>query len=536
MLIAVGTLGASVVVATRIPQEFFPKTPQKQIRLRLVLPPSAPIAATDETVKVVEANLKPLEPVIEHTYVRVGETEEQSATNLEDPDGPNTAEMFITLKDMDKPTTQALAAGLVGFSSISLVERLKGPLERLPDIRAQFEMVQGNIMELLGGSVAPLLIEIMGPESRVLSALASQIQEKVNKIPGLVNVRTNILEGAPEALLHLDPTAMAFYGFDTRTLAGAIANRLQGTDASTIKNEAGDVTIRVKVDYGQSTVSALSEMIFRSPTGARVPLGSLARIELHRGPREIVRRKQERVAYVMADLDRIPLSAAIEKVQQVVRPSDLPRGYRMAFTGEQQQKREAFGRLQFALWLSIVLVYMVMASIFESLLQPFLILVTIPLAGIGVVGGLLVTGQSLNVMAFIGIVMLGGIVVNNAIVLLDRVNQLREQGMDSTESLVVGSSQRLRPVLMTSLTTILGLLPLGLGIGEGAELRQAMAISVIGGMVSSTLLTLIVIPCAQSLLDGVIRRAKAALSPLFRRVYGTTATSSSSARNSAREN
>ncbi len=517
------SLVGAVFLARALPQEFFPKTPQREVRLRMVLPPSAPINATDETVKVVEQYLKPLDPVIDHVYVRIGETEEQSTSNVEDPDGPNTADLYIRLKDTENPTTPMLAAGLGGFTSLDLIQRMKPPLERLPDVRAQFEAQQGSVMDLIGGAQAPLLIEIRGSDSQMLTSLAGQIRDELAPLPGLINVRTNITEGAPEALLYLDPTAMAIYGFDTRSLATAISNRLQGSVASNLKSDAGDLDIRVRVGDEADSVSELRTMIFQSPTGARVPLGNLADIRVERGPREIVRRRQERVAYVMADLDRIPLSQAIDEAQTAIGANALPRGYTLAFTGEQQQKKEAFGKLGFALGLSIILVYMVMASIFESLLQPFLILLTIPLAGIGVVGGLVLTGQSLNVMALIGIIMLGGIVVNNAIVLIDRVNQLRALGMDARESLIAGSSQRLRPVLMTSLTTVLGLLPLALGFGEGAELRQAMAISVIGGMVSSTVLTLVVIPCTQSVLDGFLRRVRSLLGPLVNRFRGAPA-------------
>lgn len=509
-LVGILLLAGAAHRAMQLSQEFFPKTPQKEVRLRLVLPPSAPIYATENTVRTVEAFLKPLKPAIEHVYVRIGETEEQSATRVEDPDGPNTAEIFITLKTHDKPSTELLAAGLLNFTSLDLVGRMKPLLERLPDVRTEFEAQQGNIMDLMGGSQAPLLIEIMGPESAQLASIAETLQRRLETIPGVVNARTNILEGAPEARLYLDSTALSVQGFTPAGLASAISDRLLGKVSSTLKTEAGDVDIRVKVDTAEGSVEALRGMLFQSPTGAKVSLGSLADIQVQRGPREIVRNRQERTAYVMADLDRIPLSQALERVRAVVREDDLPRGYRLAFTGEQQQKAEAFGRLGFALTLSIILVYMVMASIFESLLQPFLILRTIPLAGIGVVAGLLAAGQSLNVMAYIGIVMLGGIVVNNAIVLLDRVNQLRSGGMTSRDSILWGGIQRLRPVLMTSLTTMLGLLPLGMGFGEGAELRQAMAVAVIGGIFSSTLLTLIVIPCGQSVLDDVLGAIRAA--------------------------
>jgi hydrophobic/amphiphilic exporter-1 (mainly G- bacteria), HAE1 family len=299
-----------------------------------------------------------------------------------------------------------------------------------------------------------------------LTLLAEQARARLMEVQGLLNVRTNILDGAPEAILDLDTAQMAALGLDTQGVASIIRSRLEGSVAGTMKRDGEDTDLRVRVDYGEESLEVLRTMLIATPSGAVVPLQNIATFRVERGPREVVRRHQQRVARVMADLaPDVRLSEAIARADEALRPMHLPGGYLLDYTGEEQQRAEAFSRLRFALLLSILLVYMVMASIFESFAQPLLILLTIPLAGVGVVAGLMATGQTLNLMALIGVVMLGGIVVNNAIVLLDCVNQVRAShpGVSSRETLIAGCQRRLRPVLMTTLTTLLGLTPLALG-------------------------------------------------------------------------
>jgi len=192
----------------------------------------------------------------------------------------------------------------------------------------------------------------------------------------------------------------------------------------------------------------------------------------------------------------------VGEAEASLKPVALPPDYKMEFTGEELKRRESMKNLTFALILSLVLVFMVLASQFESVLQPFVIMLTIPLAGAGTVLTFFILGKPLNMMAYIGIIMLGGIAVNNAIILIDRINQLRESGKGKKEAIILAGSQRIRPIMMTSVTTILALLPLTIGIGESASLRAPMALAVIGGLVSSTLLTLIVIPCVYWIFDS----------------------------------
>ncbi|MFB0516637.1 MAG: efflux RND transporter permease subunit, partial [Candidatus Neomarinimicrobiota bacterium] len=232
-----------------------------------------------------------------------------------------------------------------------------------------------------------------------------------------------------------------------------------------------------------------------------LPLEAVADIVVDTGPGEIHRAGQQRVALVTANLRYGDLGAAAEEINQIIQQVPIPNGLSLRLAGQNEEMAVSFQSLQFALALAISLVYLVMASQFESLLHPFVILFTIPLAIIGAALALWMTGSTISVVVFIGLIMLAGIVVNNAIVLVDRINQTRAQGVAKQEAIIQAGCLRLRPILMTTLTTVLGLTPLALGLGEGAEVRAPMAITVIGGLTVSTLLTLLVIPVMYSVLD-----------------------------------
>lgn len=522
-LVMAGAVAAAVWsgwLAAGIAREFLPSTDVPQLTVRVTMPNGTPIESTDRVASTITAQIRRYEPFLENVLVRVGEPEGAVNASTEDPDGPNTAELLVMLKSTDEPTTAMLAMGYTEFGSRRLVSSLKPVLDVMEDVKTEFRTDQGSMTELVGGTKAPLLLELSGPELDVLTQLVRDAEARLRDVPELLNVRTNILQGAPEVRLRLDKGQLSRYGLDVNSFATQLRQRLDGSTATQIRRESGDVDIRVQMDQGREGLALLEAMTLRTPTGALVRVGSLAEVETSRSPREVVRKRQQRVAYVMADLaEGVKLSEGIDRARQVLAPLKIPTRYSLRYSGEEEQRRAAFGDLNFALILSIALVYMVMASIFESFAQPFLILFTIPLSGIGVVWGLMAVGQTINIMSIIGVIMLGGIVVNNAIVLLDCVNQVRADAgrlgateLTARETLIIGCVRRLRPVLMTTATTLLGLLPMALGFGEGAELRQSMAVTVFGGLTSSTLLTLFVIPCAQSYLDSafaVVRRVGA---------------------------
>jgi HAE1 family hydrophobic/amphiphilic exporter-1 len=235
----------------------------------------------------------------------------------------------------------------------------------------------------------------------------------------------------------------------------------------------------------------------------KVPLSELAEIKTIVSPGEITRRNQSRTCYIYAMVSaKSAFDQVVKNAETFLKSVPLPVDYKMEFTGEELKRKESLSNLSFALILSLILVFMVLAAQFESVIQPFVIMLTIPLAGVGTVLIFFLSGNTLNMMAYIGIIMLGGISVNNAILLIDRINQLRESGMQKKEAIILAGRQRFRPIIMTSITTILALLPLTIGIGESASLRAPMALAVIGGLFSSTLLTLVVIPCVYWKLDS----------------------------------
>jgi HAE1 family hydrophobic/amphiphilic exporter-1 len=261
-----------------------------------------------------------------------------------------------------------------------------------------------------------------------------------------------------------------------------------------------DVLVR-SVDTQSSSIEEIRSLIVNPSSDRPVTLDAVAEVIVSEGPAEIHRVAQERVAIITANVAYGDLGAAAFEASRIVSQTPMPKGITAIVSGQSEEMQASFESMQFALLLAVFLVYLVMASQFESLIHPFVILFTIPLALVGAVLALFVTGTTVNIVAFIGVIMLAGIVVNNAIVLVDLINQLRAQGMQRVDAIMEAGSARLRPILMTSLTTALGLLPMALGFGEGSEVRTPMAITVIGGLVVSTMLTLLVIPVVYSLLD-----------------------------------
>jgi HAE1 family hydrophobic/amphiphilic exporter-1 len=272
-----------------------------------------------------------------------------------------------------------------------------------------------------------------------------------------------------------------------------------GKDAGTweYEGEMKDLTLHLP----HVSQSRFEDMTLRSGTEV-IRLDEIAQIRTVRAPKEIHRTNQTRIGTVTSQIKKgKPFDHVVQEIQKELDGIDFPPDYRAQITGEEQKRQDALRNLSFALILSVILVYMVLASQFESLIHPFTILLTIPLAGVGAVFLFFILGRSLNVMALIGLIMLVGIAVNDAIILIDAIKQLRKEGLDRRSAILEAGQRRIRPIIMTSLTTILALLPLTFGFGEGAALRSPMALAVIGGLVTSTLLTLIVIPCVYFILD-----------------------------------
>jgi HAE1 family hydrophobic/amphiphilic exporter-1 len=320
-------------------------------------------------------------------------------------------------------------------------------------------------------------------------------------IEGITDIATNIGEGKPEFLISIRKDALEKYNISPGTIGDFLVNAVRGLRATQFKEleKKYDVRVRLEEETRDNIESLLDEQI--SFQGTLIPLRELVMYEIARGPKEIRRENQQREVLVTANLRGKKISQVVPAIREKISELALPQGYRVVFSGEQEEMAKSFQSLIFAFTLAVLLVYMIMAAQFESLRHPFLILLTLPMGITGAIWALLITGQSLNVISIIGMVVLAGVVVNDAIVKIDYTNQLRRKGLSVRESIIEASRVRLRPILMTTVTTALGLFPMSLGLGRGAELQQPLAISVIGGLLLATFLTLILIPIAYEMAE-----------------------------------
>ncbi len=315
-------------------------------------------------------------------------------------------------------------------------------------------------------------------------------------------MRSTVEQGNPEIQIVFDQERAARLGLVVRDVADVVVAKVRGEVATryTWRDKKIDVLVR-SVDTRDASVDEVRNLIINPGSERPVPLEAVADIRLAVGPAEIRRADQYRVAIISANTAYGDLAAATQEVEQILAGIPFSPGVGAVISGQSAEMQASFNSMLFTLAMAVFLVYLVMASQFESLVHPFVILFTIPLALVGAAWALWLTGTTVSVVAFIGVIMLAGIVVNNAIVLVDLINQLRRAGQDVTSAILEAGRARLRPILMTTSTTVLGLLPMAMGFGEGAEVRAPMAITVIGGLVVSTLLTLVVIPVVYSLLD-----------------------------------
>ena len=401
--------------------------------------------------------------------------------------GDNTA----TLKVILSPESR--------YAPEELMEELITNTADIEGLELSFMQDRNSLGSLMGSEDAPIVIEVKGEELDEIADITAKATEIATGVPGLFNVSNSIENGAPEMVITVNRALAGMNNLNVTTIVTQIQEQLSGKNAGQMdyKGEMRDIMIKVP----EIPLSQLNDIVI-THNNKQFRLAELADIRRDVAPKEIFRRNQSRIAKVTANLEEgYTLSQVSEELRTALAAIELPANYNINITGEEEKREESMGGLIFALVLSIVLVYMVMASQFESLLHPFTILLTIPLALVGAILLFFITGTTINIMGVIGIIMLSGIAVNSSIILVDRINQLKESGMVLTEAIVEAAQQRIRPILMTSITTILSLLPMAIAFGDGASLRAPMAIAVIGGLVTSTLLSLIVIPCVYYLFE-----------------------------------
>ena len=489
ILLSVVMLAITGLLIPQLGSEFMPKSESAEFTIGLKLPEGTSLERTNSTAFNTERIIKELlGEKVRLIYTQSGEDNTSTISQSSDIKGENMASLKIILADEYASETE---------SAISLVENY---LKSLPDLEATFTREETALQSALGTSGSPFALEISGKDYNELERILEESKAILEKNTGLYNITTSMDKGTPEVEVAIDRFKTSYYNVTVESVTNQVRGYLEGASAGTFEKdgELKDITIKL----GDISLHQLRDLIITAGN-VKVPLSELAEIRTITSPREITRRNQARTCYVFA------MARSGQPFDRVVRDAEsslisvaLPVDYKMEFTGEELKRKESMSNLTFALILSLVLVFMVLAAQFESVIQPFVIMLTIPLAGVGTVLTFILLGKPLNMMAYIGIIMLAGIAVNNAIILIDRINQLRESGISKPEAIIQAGSQRIRPILMTSLTTILALLPLTIGIGDSASLRSPMALAVIGGLVSSTLLTLIVIPCVYWVFDS----------------------------------
>jgi len=388
-------------------------------------------------------------------------------------------------------------------SKFEIQDGVREAMTSLPDVDAKFQEGGG-----MGFSSADITVKIFGHDLAKSEAISNELEPKLKAVEGVVSVTSSMRKQTPELRIDLDRQRIADLGLSTAQIGQVVSTSILGSTVTQFRDGGDEYDVKLQLEKKSRTSKEdLENILIMTPTGAQIPLRALATIDYTRAPREIVREDQERIVTLDLDVSGRDLRGVTADVKKTVNSVAMPQDFRTEIGGSAEDLQESFMYLGIALMVAILLTYMVMASQFESLVDPFTILFTIPLAMIGVALGLILTGTKLSVMALVGVVMLVGIVVNNGIVLVDKINQLRHEGMELEAAIHEAGRVRMRPVLMTAMTTILGMFPLALGLGESGEIWAPMGRSVMGGMIVSTVLTLIIVPIIYYYMEGIGSRA-----------------------------
>jgi HAE1 family hydrophobic/amphiphilic exporter-1 len=476
--------------------EFIPDMDQGELILSAETPPGTSLEVTEQAVSRVEQIIMDeAGEELDALYTTIGSGEGIAA--LFSGEGSHSAAVTLELP----PAAER------NRSQKEIEQAIKQRLVDVPGIRTLSGEDPGAAMMGFGGT--PIVVEIYGHDRDTARRLADQIKAIVEGVEGTIDVQTSVEEANPETQIIIDRSRAHALGLNVGSIASAVKANVYGTVATRYR-EGGDeydVLVRLREDDRRTKDDVYNTSIV-SPMMRQVPLKNVASLRMAEGPVTIDRKEQERLVTVTADLKGRDLGSVTRDLRAKLKSLKVPEGFIVSIGGSAQEQMESFRWLGLALIGAIFLVYAVMASLFESLVDPFIIMFTFPLAIIGVIWMMFFSGTIFSIIAFIGVIMLAGIVVNNAIVMVDYINQLRDGGMELREAVVQGGRTRLRPILMTALTTILAMTPLALGVGSGAEIRYPMARAVVGGLTASTVLTLVIVPVLYTIFENLADRRK----------------------------
>lgn len=487
VIVVILALVGSFSLLPMVGMEFIPGMDSGELAINVELDKGTVLEDTNKVAEKIEDVLNQMGPEIKTVFTSVGASGNQ----------------------MTGPTSNTTEIAQLSVMLVSKTLRERSADQVADDIRSRLQGIPGADIEVKvsdnqGGppSSAPVSVKITGNELGVLKELAQEILGIVKTVPGTREVESSITEGRPELQLHIDRDKAATYGLSVAQVASAARSAFEGDVATKYRTGGDEIDVKVILPESyRKSLSDLERVMLTSPAGIQVKLGEVADFNVELGPTEIVRENQTRIVTVNSQLSGRDVGSVSKDIQAKLANFPLPEGYTVEFGGENKDMQESFGSLGMALILAIILVYMVMASQFESLVHPFVIMFSMPTMFIGVITALAITGRTFSVPTFIGVIMLAGIVVNNAIVLIDYINTLRRGGMERNQAITTAGPVRLRPILMTTLTTVLAMFPIALGIGEGAEAQAPMATAVVGGLLVSSVFTLVFIPVVYTLVD-----------------------------------
>jgi HAE1 family hydrophobic/amphiphilic exporter-1 len=479
---------ATIFILPHVGKEYLPKTEGGEFSLDIKLKEGTLLERTAGTVKNIEVIINQvIGDKADIVYSQIGPSSANTSSDKAVFQNENTANIKIRFKPKEIKQSEKLIAQVTTL------------LQNIPDAEINVTRDESALASTIGTDEAPMTIEVKGSDIKILDKITREIKQKISAIPDLYNVKTSIEEGAPEIDVVVDRTKASVYNLTTSSITSQLKDQLMGRNAGKFDNsgEMNDITIKMP----EMSLSEFNAITIKS--GEKdIPLYEVASLEKTSSPRELLRKDQNRIGTVTANIQgKSSFDKVVAKVRKELDNISYPQDYQVYIAGEEQKRQDAMSGLMFALILSVILVYMVMASQFESLIHPFTVLLTIPLASAGAVWAFFLFGRPMNIMAFIGVIMLNGIAVSNSILLVDAINRFKAQGNSLRDAIIKAGDNRIRPIIMTSLITVLALIPLTLGIGESAALRSPMAIAVIAGLSASTILTLAVIPCVYYVFD-----------------------------------
>ena len=467
--------------------ELMPATDEGEVRVFGEMAVGTRLEVVDQTFQKVEAIVKKEVPEIDNTVVIVGGSTFRAQ-------GSNNGEIRVALKPLDERTR----------SSEEIAASLRGKLNNIPGVALRTRAGQGLFLLRMGsGGDERIQMEVRGHDLETSDLLARRVDDVIRNVPGITDTRISRQTGIPEELVIIDRQKAADMKLTVSSIAKMLQTILSGSSAGSYRESGTEYRIRVQLQGAEKRdLQELMDLPVTNAEGKSVVLRNVVQLRPRRGPVLIERKDQERVVYITANYSGRDMGSILSDIRQGVRSVPVPRDFSLLLGGDYEEQQEAFGELLMSIILALILVYMVMASLYESLKYPFVVLFSVPLAAIGVILMLFMTHTTFNIQSYIGCIMLGGIVVNNAILLVDQINQLRrEEGYAVRQAIEEAGRRRLRPILMTAMTTILAMLPLAIGLGEGSEAQAPMARAIIGGLISSNLITLLVIPAIYATME-----------------------------------